>query len=144
MRRSLSDVSLVIVLCFALSGLGATPVKAAPPPVARYSGTYSCIQGQTRVMLSVLGTLQNGLRQAEFAFGPTADNPTVPRGMFLMEGRIDLEGGLVFLGPTFWVDQPRGYNMVGLIGTVGPGGHAIAGKVTDGTGCTTFEMERDE
>jgi len=78
---------------------------------------------------------------AAFEFQPTDDNPDVPRGGYSMTGN-KAEGTLTLEGHE-WLEQARGFHMVGLRAEVGDRGaeDPLEGTVV-GDGCTTFQVER--
>ena len=55
----------------------------APPVLMEYSGSYTCIQGLTRLTLKVLRPSNASDPNVIFAFGPDVSNPRVPNGEYL-------------------------------------------------------------
>jgi hypothetical protein len=111
-------------------------------PEAEFRGAFFCARGPATVSLKVVVSAASAPRKAIFSFGPTATNRNVSYGTFVVEGRIDLAGGLLELHPVSWIAQPAGYEMVGLQGRSGDGGRTFAGRVTDAAGCTLFTLRR--
>ncbi|MFE3545546.1 hypothetical protein ACFXK0_21495 [Nocardia sp. NPDC059177] len=104
-------------------------------PQGTWIGTYECSQGTTGLTLTVQSSVQ-----AEFAFYPTPDNPTVRSGSFRMQWRVE-SGRLVFRQTT-WIDRPGSYVMVDLVADRTESTTTLSGKVI-GDGCTTFQLTRD-
>jgi hypothetical protein len=111
---------------------GSTAVTGA------WTGTYTCNQGLTGVRLTISGASGDGVT-ALVDFYPVASNPGSASGSYEMTGRYDASGGLV-LNPDYWIDQPPGYEMVGLTAPP-PGSSSMSGTV-QGVGCTTFSVSR--
>jgi hypothetical protein len=82
----------LILLC----GLGVTDVQAAPPATVLlpgpWHGSYVCNQGITRLRLTIQPAA-GGRVNAEFAFAPDPDNPSVPQGSFALSGTFDAGTG---------------------------------------------------
>lgn len=108
---------------------------------AEFRGAFFCAHGPATVSLKVILSA-TAPRKAIFSFGPTATNRDVSYGTFVVEGRIDLAGGLLELHPVSWIAQPPGYQMVGLRGRSDDGGRTFAGRVTDAANCTLFTLRR--
>jgi hypothetical protein len=115
---------------------------ATQEAAATFLGTYTCVQGPTAAKLRIVDARDDQRLEAIFAFGPTPGNPSVPTGSFLMEGRLDRGGRAILLQPTLWLQQPRGFNMIGLIGQIDDAFRTIEGTVLHGTACTTFSLHR--
>ncbi len=122
-------------------------VTSAPPATTRdavlgdWAGVYVCAQGDTRLRL----TLDQGPGPADvtavFAFGPTADNPEVPRGSYRMEGT--LSEGLLDLHATTWIKKPAGYLTVDIKApVVGDDPPQIMGDIVGAPECSTFAVTR--
>jgi hypothetical protein len=124
----------------------ATPlpvVRRVPdaPAVAEYQGAYFC-GGPTTLSLKVMDVAESGRRRAVFSFGPTATNPQVAPGVFWLEGRLDLAGGVLDMQPVSGSSHPGGTAMVGLVGRSDDGGKTFAGHVTANIACTLFTLRR--
>jgi hypothetical protein len=141
MKLSIRRLAVTLLLLGAIS-LPYGPARSEARAAGTFQGTYTCAQGLTAATLQIIEGPADQLLQATFYFGPTPENPSVPRGSFLMEGRLDRASGAILLAPTFWVQQPKGYNMIGLIGRIGEGFGAIEGNVLEGAECTTFRLQR--
>jgi hypothetical protein len=120
---------------------------ADPPPAgisveAEYHGVYFCGRQMARLTLKVLSQQGGPNRRAIFSFGPEAASPEVPKGAFIVEGSIDLNGGTLALTPVQWVSQPGGYPWLGLRGSSTDGGKTFRGPVTNSNACTNFTLER--
>ena len=129
----------------------AGPAPAAPLPplrapsnpvtVAEYKGAYFC-GGPTTLSLRVMDAAGDGRRRAVFSFAPTATNPQAGRGAFMLEGRLDVGGGVLDMQPVAGSSQPQGTAMVGLVGRSDDGGRTFAGRVTASVTCTLFTLRR--
>ena len=128
---------------------GTTVAAASPSGVGGWRGTYTCIQGPTALALTV-SRLRDGQLAAVFRFGPLPGNPTVPTGCYVVVG-TEARSGHVSLSPRGWLSRPgdrnqgpftSSYEMVGLDGTVDPNNTTFRGHITDGTGCTGFDLTR--
>ena len=109
---------------------------------AEFRGTFFCAHGPASLSVKIVASADTTSQHAIFGFGPTSSNRNVAYGVFLVEGRIDLAGGVLDLHPVSWVAQPAGYTMVGLLGHSDDGGRTFAGRVTDGANCTLFTLRR--
>lgn len=117
----------------------------AAPAVAQdlrgtWHGTYTCLQGNTALSLTV-EPRKDGTLGALFHFEAAPDNPAVPTGCFEMSGRVDPASGRLELRPLRWLRRPADYLMVGLDGRLSRNGQVLEGRVL-GPGCTTFRVER--
>jgi hypothetical protein len=54
--------------------------------------------------------------RAQFSFGPSQLNMSVPDGSFSMVSHVDLSRGTMTLPPIEWIQRPETYVMVGLEG----------------------------
>ena len=117
----------------------------ARPPLAdapfdrgdRLGGHYVCAQGRTELTL-VIEDLQGNDVSAifEFDYPGGGGTHTPASGSFRMHGSFDPRTRALRLDGDRWVEQPDGYAMVGLLGTVSKSG-SIDGTVK-GPGCSTF------
>ncbi len=104
-------------------------------------GTYICTQGETAVQLSispgdtpdVLNVLQD--------FGPTPNNPNVPRGENTMTASM-VDGNLLFV-PGKWINQPEHYISIpiSIPGPIDVQTRTLSGRRL-GAGCTTLTVTR--
>jgi hypothetical protein len=106
--------------------------------VGAWTGTYYCNQGLTGVRLTITGTGGDVVR-ALVEFYAVASNPGVPDGSYEMTGNYSAATGLVLI-PDYWINQPSGYEMVGLSAPP-PQGGSMHGAV-QGENCTTFSVNR--
>jgi hypothetical protein len=117
---------------------GARPAAVTLPfaPGDRYSGHYHCAQGRTEVTLVIEGVSDDAVDALfEFAFpGSATFDPA--EGTYRMRGTFDPRQKALRLAGERWVDQPEGYTMSDLSGTVTRTG-AIEGRL-HGPGCTSF------
>ncbi|MFJ3233955.1 serine/threonine-protein kinase [Streptomyces sp. NPDC086787] len=105
----------------------------------QWNGSYVCNQGITGLVLTI-EQHYDGSADAVFAFYPAPSNPQVPRGSFAMSGTV--EGGVLTLRATQWINQPSGWLTVDLQGsydTATPG--HLDGRIY-GPNCTTFSADR--
>lgn len=170
MKRSTESIALVAVILAACGRGPVTveaPMIAAdaePPAVAagdagrpsvasakasdvpfergdRYRGHYWCAQGRTELTLVIEDIGDDDEIEAIFEFdfpGSPAYSPAV--GSYRMRGTWDARSKTLRLKAHSWIDQPAGYMMVDLSGTV-MGSGAISGRVTGtGASCTTFTV----
>ncbi|HET6239292.1 MAG TPA: hypothetical protein VFE41_30720 [Acetobacteraceae bacterium] len=117
-------------------------IPTGAPAEAEYRGAYFCGPLVAQLTLKVFPQSGEPRRRAMFSFGPEATSPGVPRGAFIVEGSIDLQGGAMTLTPVKWVSQPQGYNWLGLSGRSDDGGKTFRGRVTDSGACTSFTLQR--
>jgi uncharacterized caspase-like protein len=129
-----------------LSSQGASAQGPSSPgpssPGASYQGAYFCGRRVARVTLKVLPETGQPRRHAIFTFGPEPTSPDVPRGAFIVEGSIDLQGGGLSFAPTKWMSRPAGYNWLGLSGRSDDGGKTFSGRIVNNTACTVFTLRR--
>ncbi len=105
-----------------------------------WTGTYDCAQGATAVDITIAPSGADSGLDAVFTFSPSAENPDVPSGSFLMKGSI-IDGVLTLTGTT-WLEQPPGYVLIDLRASVpDASADSISGEVTT-SGCSTFEISR--
>jgi len=134
-----------------LTGSFTVPAEAAGADMtqlllsAPWYGSYVCNQGLTRLRLT-LRPLPGGdgnRLEAEFAFTPDPDNPSVPNGSFHLAGSLNPTSGILVLKQDRWLEQPSdpGYRMVDMEGRliVGEGQAMIRGRVTT-YGCQDFAV----
>lgn len=122
------------------------PSVAAPPLDVpfdrgdRLGGHYVCAQGRTELTL-VIEDLQGHDVSAifEFDYPGGGGTHTPASGSFRMHGSYEAGTRAIRLDGDRWIDQPDGYVMVGLVGTVSKTG-AINGTVK-GPGCSTFYLD---
>lgn len=107
----------------------------------RLRGHYWCAQGRTELTLvieDVDGDAVSGIFEFDYPGGGTTDPAN---GSFRVRGAIESNPSArtVHLDGVGWIEQPDGYMMVGLVGTVSKTG-SISGTVK-GPGCTTFYLD---
>ena len=102
----------------------------------RLSGHYMCSQGRTELTLFV-EDIEGDDVSVIFEFDYPGGGASSPAGgSFRMHGSFDAQSRAIRLDGDRWLEQPDGYVMVGLVGTVSKTG-SITGTVK-GPGCTTF------
>jgi len=102
-----------------------------------YVGTYTCAQGDTEMRLTI--TDVDGPRT--LAQGDFYHAPSGTRGSYRLRGVCIGRTRRLLLSPAGWVDQPPGYRMVGMSGTVTPGGAAFFGRM-NAAECGGFSFAR--
>ena len=119
--------------------------EPAPPAAVDlgglWQGGYECLQGSTALELRVDHDLADDTLGAEFAFGPSAENPDVPMGRYAMEGEYQALAGSLTLQPTAWLEEPEGYGMVGFDAFYDPASDTIFGWI-DSPDCGDLALER--
>jgi hypothetical protein len=118
------------------------PVNASGPAAQEYQGVYFCGRQVVHLTLKVFQQSGDTHRRGLFAFGPNDNSRDVPSGSFMVEGVIDLNGGIITLTPLKWVLQPPGYSWFGLSGGSDDGGKTFSGRLTDSSTCTRFTLAR--
>ena len=106
----------------------------------RLSGHYVCAQGRTELTLlieDVDGDDVGALFEFDYPGGGGSNAPA--SGSFRMHGSVDPRSRAVSLDGDRWLEQPEGYVMVGLVGTVSRSG-SITGNVK-GPGCSSFYLD---
>ncbi|MDB5471877.1 MAG: hypothetical protein JWR84_3437 [Caulobacter sp.] len=118
--------------------------SAAEPIDGTWEGAYVCGQGKTGLTLTLDGTA-DGQVTGTFSFWPRQDNPDVPSGSFAVRGTITPQGDLRLQGD-HWIDQPAGFEMVGLegkaLGGLNGGADAMMGTVIPQGVCTEWAAKR--
>jgi hypothetical protein len=117
-------------------------VNASEAVEQEYQGAYFCGRQVAHLLLKVFQRSNDSRRRGLFVFGPNDNSPDVPRGSFMVEGVIDLNGGKLILTPSKWVLQPPGYPWFGLTGNSDDGGKTFSGLLTDSSTCTRFTLAR--
>ncbi|MBX3190611.1 MAG: hypothetical protein KF819_26660 [Labilithrix sp.] len=129
-----------------------TPVApAASAPIARandrppfevgdrFVGYYYCAQGRTDLTLEITA-LDGDAIVADFAFDfPGGAGRPPAAGRFVTRGRFDRAKRSLEMQQEIWIDQPPGYVMVDLVGTLSPSG-AYRGSVV-GPDCSSFSLQ---
>jgi hypothetical protein len=78
---------------------------------------------------------------ATFSFYASAQNPSLPAGEYLMQGRYDERDGSLKLGGLSWVTRPANYDMVPLSGTIDGAKETFQGRI-EFQGCKVFTLKR--
>jgi len=109
--------------------------------LGQWLGTYTCLQGETGVVLRV-ERKEDGTTSALFHFWPLATNPNAAEGCFELRQNIAKDGPApLSLVAIRWVLRPPNYVMVDLLGRVDPSGEEFTGVIV-GPNCTRFTMRR--
>ena len=117
------------------------PAPSAVPVEAEYQGAYFCGRQVASLKLQFYRDAA-ARRRVLLSFGPQATSPNIPRGSFHVEGSFDMTGGEVSLAPVQWVNQPPGYEWIGLTGRSDDGGKTYSGRVSNSRDCTIFTLKR--
>ena len=135
--------SLLTSLVLGLATFVAPSLSAADPSVliGKWRGSYSCLQGHTGLLLTFDEEVGDAV-SGEFSFFALDDNPDVPRGRFAVSATFNTESRSVTVKGVRWIEQPRNYLMVNLIGKLSDDGRQIEGKV-EFSGCTSFRVARE-
>jgi hypothetical protein len=99
-----------------------------------WTGSYTCNQGKTGLVLAFAGT--NSDLFAAFSFYALPENPTAKSGEYIMRGTY--ANGTLSLHGDHWIKQPTGYQMVDLRST-NVTSKQITGTVVF-TDCSTFTV----
>ncbi|MDB5219053.1 MAG: hypothetical protein JWO86_6980 [Myxococcaceae bacterium] len=107
----------------------------------RFAGHYVCAQGRTEATLVIEDLVDGTDVSAIFEFDyPGGGGDHAPAsGSFRMHGSVDPGTGAMHLDGDRWIEEPDGYVMVSLLGTVSKTG-SISGTVK-GPGCSSFYLE---
>ena len=109
----------LLLFMAALPGLslarGVDDSDYALDPTGLWLGHYNCAQGLTGLRLSVqsIDGADPSAMAAVFDFYSLPENPTAT-GQFTMQGIWDADAQRLSLSPEAWVNQPEGWDMVGL------------------------------
>lgn len=139
--KTLPTSLLVLALASALlAGVAAADSSLQLPSESVWEGRYLCAQGSTGLTLTVR-PVGGDVVTAIFAFGPTPENPDVPRGSYTMRGTLSAGSHTVHLVPERWLAQPPGYVMVGMTGTFDVARGVMQGSI-DHPSCGPFQLRR--
>lgn len=100
-----------------------------------YQGHYTCAQGRTALTLKI--NMTGNVADAVFDFKTQRDI----RGAFAMQGTFDGKTGKIRLQGRNWINQPRNFSTVNLLGTFNADRSRLSGQVI-GNGCSTFEVRK--
>jgi hypothetical protein len=110
-----------------------------------WSGSYTCSQGLTALVLEVYSIDNSSEIRAVFSFSAHPSNPGIPSGRFNMAGSYSQHDNTIDLQGKDWIERPQNYETVDLSGTFGTvnSDQMIQGRVTANTpGCSTFELKK--
>ncbi|MDD3183099.1 MAG: hypothetical protein PHD48_09900 [Alphaproteobacteria bacterium] len=111
-------------------------------PVGRWTGTYTCSQGTTGATLQV-DRMKGDQFEGSFSFYPTAKNPYVPKGKYMVFGEYDADSQRILINPGTWVHRPKDFYSTIMIGSFDPVAKSFSGYFQGITGCTSFEASGD-
>jgi hypothetical protein len=140
MQRKLARAIIGFLIVFG-EGVAVGKTPARPAVLGNWHGKYVCVQGVTALNLRIIESPSGGIA-ATFRFGPLPENPSVPKGSYLMEGSFEAKSRRLVLKGVRWLDDSSGYLMVDLDGLLATNGQRISGKVPF-AGCSNFMLERD-
>ncbi len=78
---------------------------------------------------------------ATFSFYALPSNPGVPNGAFWMGGRLSGNERLILMAGG-WLEQPPGYDLLDLDGTLSADGRTYSGVVVGSADCTGFFVSK--
>jgi hypothetical protein len=116
------------------------PTRHTFPTHSVWEGTYVCSQGLSAVRFTIDAT-RTGDATAEYDFGPTPSNTSVPQGAYTMKGQLHAtaRGFTAELEPDEWLVHPPGYLMVSL--TLVAEGNEMTGTISH-PNCSQFQTRR--
>ncbi len=126
-----------------------TPIDTPFQPGERWSGTYTCTQGKTDLVITfedVARTAPGGDPDVEALFefhydgGGMGGHPPVD-GSGRMRGTYDPKTRRLRLEGYEWIDQPANYGLATFTGTVSRTTSTFSGTV-QGPGCTVFMVTK--
>ena len=133
-------ILLLASALLALSLAWISPAGAQDAGIAGvWRGTYTCAQGVTGLILRVAGAGEAVTASFEFFADPS--NPGIPSGAYTMTGRYDTKSRALALRQERWVEQPPGYIMVDLDGTLSADGRTVTGRIAN-ENCSDFTVSR--
>lgn len=109
-------------------------------PVGSWIGTYTCSQGTTGATLKI-EKLKGDQFEGSFNFYPTAKNPYVPKGKYMVFGEFDADSNRILINPGKWVERPTNFYSTIMIGSFDPVNRTFSGYFQGITGCTSFEAD---
>ena len=108
----------------------------------QWLGTYTCGDGLIGLTLEIGEPLGDHV-PAMFSFYALPSNPDVPNGRFWMGGSFTGNDRLV-LTAGGWLEQPTGYELLDLDGTLSRDRQTYSGLVVGPTTCTGFFVSRGD
>lgn len=140
---SLLDL-LFVMIFVSLMQQKATPTKEdpkpVPTPVAKATPKVEKVE-KVEVTPTVVATPTYYSIQAKFNFYATQSNPSVPNGIYLMQGSYDMKTGKLQLGGVSWLQRPTNYDMVPLSGEINTNLETFVGRI-EFQGCKQFTLQR--
>lgn len=136
-RQRLGGLALLALLPLLLPGCASqSPVSIA----GQWLGAYTCSDGLTGLTLDIGEPLGEHV-PATFSFYALPSNPNVPSGRFWMGGSFSDNERLV-LTAGGWMEQPPGYELLDLDGTLSNDRQTYSGIVLGSTDCTGFFVSK--
>ncbi|MGE4351872.1 MAG: hypothetical protein AB7E52_06760 [Bdellovibrionales bacterium] len=111
-------------------------------PIGKWIGDYTCAQGTTGATFQ-LDKLKGDHFEGAFSFYPTAKNPYVPEGKYLVFGEYDADSQRILINPGKWVKRPKDFYNTIMIGSFDPVNGTFSAYFQGITGCTSFEASLD-
>jgi hypothetical protein len=125
--------------------------EGRPSPRAghRYVGVFMCGRGPTKLTIAIDNVEHDATNEEllvearfEFLYEAGSDDDEDERGSFRMRGKSEPKTRLLVFKPEAWIEEPPGYMMMGVRGTIGRSGDSYNGTV-EGPSCTTFDTKLD-
>lgn len=124
-------LDLLFVMIF-VSLMSQKKVTESPKPVAKDKPIQKVKAKPTPKVFTVSAT---------FHFHGTQSNPNIPSGKYLMQGKYDEKSGDLRLAGIGWLERPKNYDMVPLLGKL-TNKNIFIGKI-DFPGCKEFTLKRE-
>jgi len=118
----------------------APETKAPPAPVPTVAAAPSAAP-TVAATVAPIATPTHYSVQAKFKFYATSENPSLPTGIYLMQGSYDLDSGKLQLGGLSWIQRPPNYDMVPLSGIINGNLETFVGRI-EFQGCEKFTLQR--
>jgi hypothetical protein len=112
-------------------------------PVGTWVGSYICGQGYTGGTL-VISKMHGENFEGTFHFYPTAKNPGVPDGKYIVFGQYDRESQRILINPGKWIKRPKDYYDTIMVGNFDVMNHTLSAYFQGVNGCTSFEARTDK
>jgi hypothetical protein len=136
-RRRLLRLVLVLLVPLLLSACA----SRSPESIAgQWRGAYMCGDGLIGLTLDIGEPLGEHV-PATFTFYAVPSNPGVPNGSFWMGGSFSGSERLV-LNAGGWLEQPTGYELLDLDGTLSADRRTYSGHVVGSPDCTGFFVSK--
>lgn len=138
-RRTAVELTSLLDLLFVMIFVSLLQQKDIPPPVAQPAPEKIA---KSEVKVKTPEKTKHSIT-ATFSFYPTAQNPRLPSGSYIMQGSYNSKSRRLKLGGTSWIDRPANYDMVPLSGVIEESGALFTGRI-EFIGCKKFTLKRVE